>query len=193
MAEQVNSELWLDGVEVLPSPNCNHFPDSVKPLTEQIELLVIHCISLPPAQCEQDYQNNYVEQFFCNQLDASEDDYFAQISNLQVSAHLYIKRDGNVIQFVPLNKRAWHAGVSQFNGREACNDFSLGIELQGTDNTEFTEQQYKSLIQITKSIQQLFPRITSDHIVGHQDIAPGRKTDPGSGFDWHKYKSALTK
>ena len=131
------------------------------------------------------------EKLFTNQLDPKEHPYFQEISNLKVSSHILIQRDGSIIQFVPLNMKAWHAGISSYKGREDCNEFSIGIELEGTDETSYTEAQYDSLIEVTKEIMALYPNIKKDDIVGHSDIAPGRKTDPGESFDWNHYLSGL--
>lgn len=193
MQNKLNSEIitdvWLDNVNVMPSPH--HDSRECGNDSHLIELLVIHNISLPPAQDESDFNNQYVEDFFLGQLDNEAHPYFKEIAELRVSAHLYIKRTGEVIQFVPLNKRAWHAGVSQFQGREKCNDFSIGIEMQGTDVLPYTELQYQALAEITKQIQTHFPAVIKENIVGHQEIAPGRKTDPGPSFDWSYYKSLI--
>lgn len=181
------NEIWLDSVERCPSEHCDERECTVT----DIDVLVIHNISLPPAQSDSDFENRYVEDFFTGQLDHSLHPYFQDIATLRVSAHLYIKRNGHVVQFVPLNKRAWHAGVSCFEGRGKCNDFSIGIEMQGTDDMPFTDIQYQKLTEITRQIQDLFPKINKKHIVGHSDIAPGRKTDPGPYFDWQRYLSDL--
>ena len=165
----------------LPSPNC-----SERPADSAIELLVIHNISLPPGR----YGQGHIEALFRNQLDSSADPYFEQIAQLQVSAHLLIDRQGEVTQFVPFDKKAWHAGQSLFNGRDNCNDFSIGIELEGTDTEAFTSEQYERLIQISRELMAQYPRITLDNIVGHSDIAPGRKTDPGPYFDWARFRAA---
>ena len=178
----VDESGWLLPAEHIPSPNCND-----RPCAGEISLLVIHNISLPPGE----YNNLCVQHFFCNQLDHTAHPFFQEIEGVQVSAHLLIERSGRVVQFVPLKRRAWHAGVSCFRGREACNDYSIGIELEGTDTDPYTEQQYESLIDLTKTIVQVYPEITLDRIVGHSDIAPGRKSDPGEAFDWIKYKRAL--
>lgn len=178
----VDKSGWLLPAEHIPSPNCND-----RPCASETSLLVIHNISLPPGE----YSNLCVQHFFCNQLDHTAHPFFQEIEGVQVSAHLLIERSGRVVQFVPLNRRAWHAGVSCFQGREACNDYSIGIELEGTDTDPYTEQQYESLIDLTKTIVQVYPEITLDRIVGHSDIAPGRKSDPGEAFDWIKYKRAL--
>lgn len=154
---------------------------------DDISLIVIHNISLPPGE----FDNGCVEQFFCNQLDHRSHPYFGEIEGMKVSAHFLIDRQGQVIQFVPLHKRAWHAGVSSFKGRDACNDFSIGIELEGTDTEPYTCRQYRSLIALTRTLMQTYPQITAERIVGHSDIAPGRKTDPGLAFDWNKFKLGL--
>lgn len=174
----IDQQTWLDGVEIVPSPNCNERPD-----TEDVSLLVIHNISLPPGK----YGGGYVQNFFQNRLPVVDDPYFAEISHLKVSAHFLIERNGAVTQFVPLTQRAWHAGMSTFNCRENCNDFSVGIELEGCDEEPFSDEQYRSLCVLTEKIRSVYPAITSERIVGHSDIAPGRKTDPGPCFDWQRY------
>ncbi len=158
-----------------------------RPHAEDISLLVIHNISLPAG----DFTGDKVEQFFCGQLDCDSAPSFADLLDLKVSSHLFIRRDGEVIQFVNFNDRAWHAGVSSFEARDNCNDFSIGIELEGTDFEPFSEQQYQILSQITLEIMQSYPKITSNRICGHSDIAPGRKTDPGPFFDWTEYRKRL--
>ncbi|MGI1669118.1 MAG: 1,6-anhydro-N-acetylmuramyl-L-alanine amidase AmpD [Neptuniibacter sp.] len=178
----IDQQTWLDGVEIVPSPNCNERPD-----TEDVSLLVIHNISLPPRK----YGGGYVQKFFQNRLPVADDPYFAEISDLQVSAHFLIERDGAVTQFVPLTQRAWHAGISTFSCRENCNDFSVGIELEGCDEEPFSDEQYRSLCVLTEKIRSVYPAITSERIVGHSDIAPGRKTDPGPCFDWQRYLDGL--
>jgi AmpD protein len=155
--------------------------------TEEISLLVIHNISLPPGE----YGGGYIEKLFTNNLDPNDHAYFSEIYDLKVSSHLLIERDGSLVQFVPFNKKAWHAGVSSFEGRENCNEFSIGIELEGTDDDTYTEDQYRALIDITKVLMLVFQDIKKENIVGHSDIAPGRKTDPGKAFDWHYYLSNL--
>lgn len=170
---------WLLGVKQVVSPFYNERPTSMP-----IRLLVIHNISLPPNQ----YGGPFVEQLFTGKLDPSAHPYFEKIYQLQVSSHLFIRREGEVIQFVPFDKRAWHAGQSTFKGQENCNDFSIGIELEGCDTAPFTEQQYRVLANITGLLKQRYP-ITD--ITGHSDIAPTRKTDPGPHFDWHYYQSLL--
>lgn len=163
----------LNDVKFVASPN---FGDR---LSEQdISLVVIHGISLPPNK----FGGNGVEQLFCNKLNPNEHPYYQKIYQLKVSAHLFIKRTGDIIQFVPFSKKAWHAGQSMFDGRCACNDFSIGIELEGTDELPYTEQQYSQLNKILAELRKAYPNITD--VVGHSDIAPGRKTDPGDFFDW---------
>ncbi|MBK1648319.1 1,6-anhydro-N-acetylmuramyl-L-alanine amidase AmpD [Rhabdochromatium marinum] len=173
---------WLATARHCPSPNCD-----ARPLETLVDLLVIHCISLPPGE----FGGTWIEQLFLNQLDPAQHPYFRAIANLRVSAHLLIRRNGELVQYVDLHQRAWHAGVSTFNGRTDCNDFSIGIELEGTDNSPFTDAQYERLIPTTQAIRRLFPAITPERILGHQHIAPGRKTDPGSGFNWERYLGSL--
>ncbi|OCG03084.1 hypothetical protein A9G12_09220 [Gilliamella sp. wkB112] len=170
---------WLQNVKQVISPFYNE-----RPQDQPISLLVIHNISLPPNQ----YGGPYVEQLFTGKLDPNADPYFATIYQLQVSSHLFIRRDGEIIQFVPFDKRAWHAGKSQFNGQENCNDFSIGIELEGCDTEDFTELQYQQLATITLLLQQYYPIV---NITGHSDIAPQRKTDPGPCFDWQYYNQLI--
>jgi len=172
---------WCDAVRHCPSPNFNARPDG------EVSLLVIHNISLPPAQ----FGTGKVQVFFQNGLDPDEHPYFAEIAALRVSAHFFIERDGAVTQFVSCNERAWHAGVSCFAGRENCNDFSLGIELEGTDELPFTDAQYDALVALIGVLQKAYPALTPEHICGHSDIAPTRKTDPGPAFDWSRLRAAL--
>ena len=174
---EISSEGWLQHCQHLPSPNYDERSDE-----QDICLIVVHCISLPPNQ----FGGDAIERFFCNQLDSNEHPYFKSIENLTVSAHLLIRRDGKVIQFVPFLKRAWHAGVSCWNNREKCNDFSIGIELEGADHIAYTDAQYEQLNAVIAALKKQYPRIADDAIVGHSDIAPGRKTDPGEAFDWQR-------
>jgi AmpD protein len=166
---------WLTDVAHIPSPNANLRPDE-----NDISLIVIHCISLPPQQ----FGADYITQLFCNQLDPNADPYFKDIYQLKVSAHLLIRRDGEIIQYVPFNQRAWHAGVSNYQGRDNCNDFSIGIELEGTENISYTVEQYQQLASVIKVLLQHYPKLSKTHITGHSDIAPLRKTDPGDSFSW---------
>ena len=179
---KVNKEHRLEGARICDSPN---FSDR---LSEEISLLVIHNISLPPGQ----FGNNFVDQFFTNKLDPNKDPYFEEIYEMKVSSHLFIDREGLLTQFVPFDRAAWHAGVSEFKGRDNCNEFSIGIELEGTDDLEYSPNQYKTLTEATKALMEAYPNISLDNIVGHKDIAPVRKTDPGEAFDWDLYKSSLS-
>ena len=165
-----------------PSPNFGPRPDGA-----DISLLVVHNISLPPGQ----FGGDAIERFFCNCLDASEHPYFETIAGMQVSAHALIRRDGSVIQFVSFLDRAWHAGRSSFRGEQECNDFSIGIELEGTDDIPSTDEQYQSLAEVSACVMAAWPQIRRDRITGHCDIAPGRKTDPGPVFDWNRYQRQL--
>ncbi len=173
---------WLSPCRQVRSPNCNARPEGAG-----ISLLVIHNISLPPQQ----FGGGYIEQFFCNQLEAKAHPYFATICDLAVSSHLLIDRSGQPIQFVSFLDRAWHAGASGFAGRTNCNDFSIGIELEGSDFEPFTNAQYVTLQQVTKTILASYPDISVDRITGHSDIAPDRKTDPGPYFDWSRYRADI--
>lgn len=173
---------WVAGVSHCPSANYNQRPDG------EVSLLVIHNISLPPGQ----FATGKVQEFFTCGLRADEHPYFAAIADMRVSAHFLIERDGTVSQFVSCLERAWHAGVSSFAGRDNCNDFSLGIELEGTDDLPFTDAQYQVLIALSQQLLASFPALTSERICGHSDIAPGRKTDPGPAFDWPRLRAGLT-
>lgn len=144
------------------------------------ELIVIHSISLPPG----DYGGPWIDELFCGRLDPAGHDYFAGIAHLRVSAHLLIRRDGSLKQYVSFLDRAWHAGVSRYQGRSNCNDFSVGIELEGTDQTPFTRAQYHGLSLSIRALARRYPGLNPVRIVGHEHVAPGRKTDPGTGFDW---------
>lgn len=149
-------------------------------------MLVIHNISLPPGE----FGGPWIEHLFTNTLDPSRHPYFAEIAELRVSAHLLINREGEVVQFVPFDKKAWHAGKSLFAGEENCNEFSIGIELEGCDDREFTDIQYERLAELTRYLCDCYPAIVPERIVGHSDIAPGRKTDPGPCFDWQRYRKS---
>jgi len=173
---------WLEGVKQHCSPNYNARADN-----QDINLLVIHCISLPPSK----FDNTYIEDFFLNELQIEDDIYFESIKGLEVSSHFLIKRTGEVIQFVSCNDRAWHAGISLYKGRENCNDFSIGIELQGTEDIKYSAEQYQSLVSLTQVIQNAYPSIQNEDIVGHEFISPGRKSDPGKSFNWDSYKKSI--
>ena len=164
------------------SPHCDCRPPSAP-----INLIVIHGISLPPGE----FGSEAIIQFFCGKLDTASHPAFADIAQLRVSAHLLIRRTGEVIQFVPFDTRAWHAGVSSFQGQSGCNDFSIGIELEGTDERAYEDQQYQQLREVIDLLRQAYPAITPERIVGHVDIAPGRKTDPGPAFNWAYLRGML--
>lgn len=170
---------WLIGAEHLPSPNCDERPAG------EIELLVIHNISLPPGE----FGGDGVQRLFTNTLDTSAHPYYRTISGLEVSAHFFIRRDGQVIQFVPCARRAWHAGASCWQGRTGCNDFSMGIEIEGSDFVPFTDAQYAALHDLTLALRAAYP---IRGIAGHSDVAPQRKTDPGPCFDWSRYLCSLS-
>jgi len=173
---------WLNTARRCDSPNFDNRPaDSV------IDLLVIHNISLPPAQ----FGGNWIDYFFSNKLPADAHPFFSEIYQQRVSSHFLIRRDGEAVQYVELYKRAWHAGLSEFQGRPACNDFSVGIELEGVDDIDYTDKQYQALIQLTAAIMRACPAISPSRIIGHCDIAPQRKTDPGKAFDWQRYLNSL--
>lgn len=167
---------WLRGVRRIVSPNFDARPDG-----ERVSLIVIHAISLPPDS----FGGPGVAQLFTNALDPAEDPYYQTIQHLRVSAHFFIRRDGELIQFVPTEARAWHAGVSSWRGRERCNDFSIGVELEGCDRLPFEQAQYDALVRLLKRLLWRYP---AAEIAGHSDIAPGRKTDPGPCFDWDQLR-----
>lgn len=164
------------------SPNHNERPPGTIPT-----LLVIHNISLPPGE----FGGGFVEDFFLNRLDSHAHPYFATIADLCVSSHCFIDRFGQATQFVPFHLRAWHAGRSCFKGENECNDFSIGIELEGADTIPYTDAQYAVLVELTVALIRQYPGITTDRITGHSDIAPDRKTDPGPSFDWNRYLDEL--
>ena len=172
---------WCSGVRHCPSAHCNERPQG------EISLLVLHNISLPPGQ----FGTGKVQEFFTSGLNASEHAYFAGIVDMRVSAHFFIERDGQISQFVSCLQRAWHAGVSSFAGRDNCNDFSLGIELEGTDDLPYSEAQYDALVPLVQQLLAAYPALSVERICGHCDIAPGRKTDPGPAFDWPRLRTAL--
>ncbi len=172
----------LESARQVYSPNCDERSEG-----EQISLLVIHNISLPPAE----YGGCWIDALFTNTLDPDAHPYFQTIAGQRVSAHLLVRRDGEVVQYVPFHRRAWHAGRSCFQGRVGCNDFSIGIELEGCDEQPYEDVQYQHLITLTRSLMVSYPAIMPERIVGHSDIAPGRKTDPGPAFDWKRYLDAV--
>ena len=172
---------WCAGVRHCPSAHCNERPQG------EISLLVLHNISLPPGQ----FGTGKVQEFFTSGLNASEHAYFAGIADMRVSAHFFIERDGQISQFVSCLQRAWHAGVSSFAGRDNCNDFSIGVELEGTDDLPYSEAQYDALVPLVQQLLAAYPALSVERICGHCDIAPGRKTDPGPAFDWPRLRTAL--
>ncbi len=168
----------LEAATQIPSPNQDQRPPGV-----DIDLLVIHNISLPPGQ----FGGQWIDDLFTNALDPGAHPYFAEIAGLRVSAHFLIRRSGELVQFVPTHRRAWHAGASTFRQRQRCNDFSIGIELEGADEIPYAGAQYAALARLTRELMRHYPGIVPERIVGHCDIAPGRKTDPGSAFDWRRF------
>ena len=176
---KINANGWLSGVRRIASVNYDRRPPGTK-----IDLLVIHNISLPPEQ----FGGPGIVNFFTNRLDSDSHPYYEQLKGVKVSSHFLIRRNGGIVQFVPCQQRAWHAGVSSWQGRTRCNDFSIGIELEGSDSVPFTGQQYDALARLTRRLQRSYP-IRS--IAGHSDIAPVRKTDPGPCFDWPRYHALL--
>lgn len=173
---------WLQGMRHLPSPNFDDRPSGTR-----VDLLVIHGICLPPGE----FGGPWIDDLFTNCLDSSAHPYFAEIRGLEVSAHVLIRRDGEIVQYVSFDDRAWHAGKSCFEGRENCNDFSIGVELEGADEVPYESVQYDQLVAVTRAIMMTHSDINLERIVGHSDIAPGRKTDPGPAFDWDCYRRQL--
>lgn len=172
----------IQGIHNVASPNCDKRPNE-----NDINLIVIHGISVPPGR----FGDGYIEQLFTNKLEVTEHPYFQEIINLKVSAHLLINREGILTQYVPFNERAWHAGESKYKGRENCNDFSIGIELEGVNDIPYTEEQYVQLAEVLHHLFDTYPMLSKNTMVGHSDIAPGRKTDPGQAFDWDYLKLKL--
>jgi AmpD protein len=170
-------EGWCNEIARAP---CTNF--DARPLGAVVSLLVIHNISLPPGQ----FGGDYIEALFANTLDCDAHPYFAQLRGLKVSAHFLVRRDGRALQFVPTSQRAWHAGASEFKGLTRCNDFSIGIELEGSDDQTYTDAQYQALTNLTQALASHHPL---SHVAGHEHIAPGRKTDPGPFFDWQRYRA----
>jgi AmpD protein len=169
-------------VPFVRSPNFDARPEHLP-----ISLLVVHGISLPPGQ----FGGPWVDQLFCNTLDTDAHPYFHQIRDLRVSSHFYVRRDGSLTQYVSLHDRAWHAGESCYEGRQRCNDFSIGAELEGADDVPYEDAQYRTLSDLASSLMVAYPDITPERIVGHCDISPGRKSDPGAVFDWDRFRRLL--
>ena len=174
----IDAEGWCAAARRVPSPNCDDRSEG-----SAVDLLIIHNISLPPGE----FGGGSIEALFCNCLDYDAHPYFAQLRQLRVSAHFLVRRDGSLVQFVPTDRRAWHAGASTFAGRDRCNDFSIGIELEGTDVQPFEPPQYRTLVGLSLALQ---ARHGLSHVAGHEHVAPGRKTDPGPFFDWAAYRKA---
>ncbi|MEM9209497.1 MAG: 1,6-anhydro-N-acetylmuramyl-L-alanine amidase AmpD [Pseudomonadota bacterium] len=180
----IDPDGYLDIARQCPSPNCDE-----RPVDAELSLLVLHNISLPPGE----FGGAEIEQLFCNELDWDADDYFGEIRGLEVSSHLLVRRDGELVQFVPFERRAWHAGQSMFRGQSRCNDFSVGIELEGTDDILYEDAQYASLTAIVAALLWHYPTLDVRAIAGHCDIAPGRKSDPGPAFDWLRLYDSIMK
>ncbi len=173
---------WLREVVRVPSPNCDQRPTGVLP-----ELVIVHGISLPPG-C---FGGPWIDRLFRNELPPDAHPYFLSIADLRVSAHVLVRRDGSLTQYVPFQMRAWHAGVSSHQGRDACNDFSVGIELEGDDDVPYEDVQYRVLAQLITALEEAYPSLRGCDVVGHCDVAPGRKTDPGQAFQWHRLERLL--
>ncbi|MGH8127109.1 MAG: 1,6-anhydro-N-acetylmuramyl-L-alanine amidase AmpD [Gammaproteobacteria bacterium] len=178
----VGTDGWLSAARRVPSPHADERPPGA-----QVSLIVIHGVSLPPGE----FGGSWVEDFFSGRLDRDTHPYFARLAALRVAPHLYVQRDGALIQFVSCARRAWHAGRSRWQGRDACNDFSIGIELEGTDDIPYTDAQYERLVSVIVALHRHYPAIGEQGVAGHSDIAPGRKTDPGPVFDWRHLTSKL--
>ncbi len=180
---RINRESGLvDGVRYVPSPNHDERPCDCEP-----ELIIVHGISLPPGE----FDGPWIDRLFTNRLDPHAHPCFREIADAKVSSHLLIERNGGVVQYVPVHKRAWHAGASCYRDRHACNDFSIGIELVGTDTLAYTDAQYESLCGLVRALRAEYASLADAPIVGHSDVAPGRKTDPGPAFDWVRFHRQL--
>lgn len=180
----IDAQGWLATARRCVSPNCDRRPEGTA-----ISLAVIHGISLPPGR----FGGPWIDALFTNRLNPEADPYFAEISALRVSSHLLLRRDGEMVQYVPFGQRAWHAGVSSYREREACNDFAVGIEVEGCDRRRYAAIQYRRLAAVLAALGRRYPALTPDRIVGHSDIAPGRKSDPGPAFDWRRLFAMLLK
>jgi AmpD protein len=175
---KINKDTGLLGeARYVASPNCDERPEAI-----DLDLIVLHNISLPPGE----FGGGWIEKLFTNTLPADAHPYFEEIADLKVSAHVLIRRNGEVLQFVPFHHRAWHAGVSEYLGRDRCNDFSVGIEMEGTDELPYEDAQYAALVEVLEALVEAYPGLSDERIAGHEHIAPGRKTDPGLAFDWER-------
>jgi len=172
----------LDAARQVQCPNFDERPEN-----DDIDLIVVHGISLPPGE----YGGPWIDALFTNCLDPKKHPYFEEIHKLEVSSHLLIRRTGEIVQYVPFHKRAWHAGKSEYGNRQRCNDFSIGIELEGVDDQPYEDAQYEQLAVVINTLCDTYPRVTRERIAGHSDIAPGRKTDPGSAFDWPRLRQLI--
>ncbi|HXA34860.1 MAG TPA: 1,6-anhydro-N-acetylmuramyl-L-alanine amidase AmpD [Steroidobacteraceae bacterium] len=172
----------MRGARQIASPNYDSRPPGVEP-----DLIVVHGISLPPGE----FGGPWIDRLFTNTLPPEIHPYFAEVGSLRVSSHLVVGRDGAVTQYVSFSERAWHAGKSMFEGREACNDFSVGVELEGTDTLPYEDSQYRALADVVAALCAAYPRLSPDRLAGHSDIAPGRKTDPGPAFDWPRARRLI--
>lgn len=168
----------------VPSPNAGERPDP-----DDISLIIVHNISLPPGR----FGGPHIDELFTNCLDPDRHPYFREICEMQVSSHFLVRRDGELVQYVSCDRRAWHAGRSCWRGRENCNDFAIGIELEGADDIPYTQAQYHRLAELTALLQSEYPGIDDDAVTGHEDVAPGRKTDPGPAFDWTRFRAQLAR
>lgn len=173
---------WFAAARRVPSPNCDD-----RPAGESPSLVVVHGISLPPGE----FGGPWIDDLFLNRLDPEAHPYFREIAALRVSSHLLIRRDGELVQYVALDRRAWHAGPSRYRGREACNDFSIGIELEGADDIPYSPEQYARLAEVIRALRRCYPGLPADAVAGHCDVAPGRKTDPGPAFQWTRLAALL--
>ncbi len=180
----ISSDGWLVGAQRTPSPN-----KDLRPVNTAISLVVIHAISLPSGE----FGTGNVERLFTNSIDLNHHPSFESLRDLKVSSHLFISREGEITQFVSFHERAWHAGESSFRNQRECNDYSIGIELEGSEDVSYTDSQYHTLGRVTQALMSIFPHIAQSNIVGHSEIAPGRKWDPGPMFDWNRLLSLLTK
>ncbi len=179
---KINQQHIIEDINYIPSPNFNE-----RPTNSDIDLIVLHSISLPPKQ----YHGNAISEYFCNQLDFAAHPFYESLRDIQVSSHVLIRRSGEIIQYVPFDKRAWHAGESCFEDRVECNDYSIGIEIEGDEESEFPMIQYQQLAKVINVLAQRYSKLTMDRIVGHETISPGRKADPGPYFDWQCLRKLL--
>jgi len=172
----------LGGARQVPSPNCDERPPGVEP-----DLIILHGISLPPGE----FGGPWIDRLFTNRLPAGAHPYFDEIAALRVSAHVLVRRDGEAVQYVPFHQRAWHAGVSSWEGRERCNDYSIGIEIEGTDASPYEAAQYATVAALIVELCRAYPSLSIERVVGHSDVAPGRKSDPGIAFDWPRLRTEV--